>query len=51
MYLRSLVGLVPVLCVVSSIYRVTVTVETLDRTLSRTRFGKDYSPGIIQSIE
>jgi len=51
MYLRSLVGLVPVRCVVISIYRVTLTAETLDRTLSRTRFGKDYDPGIRQAME
>jgi hypothetical protein len=40
MFLRSLVGLFPVQCVVSSICKVTATVETLDRTLSRTHFGK-----------
>ena len=65
MYLRSLVGLVPVRCAVSSFYGVCVcvcvclcycvlqgvTVETLDRTLSRTRSGKDYGPAIRQAME
>jgi len=50
MYLRSLAGLVPMRSVVSSIYRVTLTVKTLDRTLSRTAFGKDYNPGIRQAM-
>jgi len=30
---------------------VTLTVETLDRTLSRTRFGKDCGLGIRQAIK